>query len=74
VDLRIPAAQFRDVRIEARLIEPAEHLVELPAEEQAYPWHGQLLEFHRLAKNASEDLGRFGIGQFAARDFGALLP
>src|SRR6266567_2841575 len=69
LNLGVFAPQFRDVCLEARLVEPAEHLVELLAEEKANHRHGELLEFHGLAQNSTEDLGGFGIGQLASGDF-----
>ena len=58
LNLGVFAPRFQDVCLEARLVEPAEHLVELLAEEKANHRHGELLEFHGLAQNSTEDLLR----------------
>jgi hypothetical protein len=49
VNFRVAATETGNIRLEAGLIEPAEHLIELFAEEKPHHRHGKLLEFHRPA-------------------------
>src|SRR5262245_47890032 len=66
MNLGVSATKAGDVSLKARFIEPAEHLVELFAQEKAHHRQRKLLEFHRLAQNPTEDLGGLGIGQLAS--------
>src|SRR5262245_6147075 len=66
--LRIASAKSVDVGLEPRGIEPAEHLVELLAEDEAHDRQRQALERDLLAKHAAENLGCLEIGKLAAGD------
>src|SRR5439155_10345586 len=64
----VSATKLGNVCLEAGLVEPAEHLVELFAQHEPNEQHWQLAKPHRFAQNAAENLGGFGIGQRAAGD------
>jgi hypothetical protein len=59
MDFRVAPAEAVEVGLEARMIEPAKHLVELLAEEKANDRKWQSLKFHFLAEHAAKDLGRW---------------
>src|SRR5262249_34861774 len=61
----VEAPQTGDVGLEARLVEPAKHLVELPAQEEPHEQHRQFPEVHRPAEDTTEDLRRLRISQLA---------
>jgi hypothetical protein len=62
VNFRVAATETGNIGLEADLIEPAEHLIELFAQEKLHHRHGKLLGFHRPAQNTAENLCCFGIG------------
>src|SRR5260370_16484872 len=64
--LGVAATQFRNVRLESFLIEPAVHLIVLFAQNALNHRHGKLLKLDWLAKDTTEDFGSLGIGQFAS--------
>src|SRR5215472_8265208 len=66
--LRIAATQFRDVRLEPRLVEPAVHLIVLFTQNASNHRQGKLLKLDRLAQDTTEDCSRLGIRQFASCD------
>jgi len=68
VDLRVGSTKTGYISFKSRFIEPAEHHVKLFAQDEPNKGQGQLLKLHGLTQDATEDLGRLGIGQFAARD------
>src|SRR5215510_10510165 len=66
MNLGIAATKLSDVRLITRIIEPAEHLVELFAEKEPHHRHGKPLKLHRLAENTTENLSGLGICQLAS--------
>src|SRR5215831_12926328 len=68
LNLGVSPTKLRDVCLKARFIEPAEHLVELLAQEKPNRQHGQLLEFHGFAEDPTKYLRGLRIGQLAPRD------
>src|SRR5262245_17957290 len=64
-DFGIAPAQARDVRLESRFVEPSEHLVELPAEEEPDHRQGQPAKLYGLAEDPAEDFRGLQVGQFA---------
>ena len=64
--LGVAATQFRDVRLEPFLIEPAVHLIVLFAQDASNHRHGKLLKLDRLAQDTTEDFSSLGIGQLAS--------
>ena len=64
--LGVPATKASDVRLKARRIEPAKHLVELFAQNEPNHWHGKFPKLHWLAKDTTENLRSLGVSQLAS--------
>src|SRR6516162_6491197 len=61
----VEATQSVNICLEARFVEPAEHLVKLPAQKEPDKQHGHFPETHRPSEDTTKNLRRFRIGQFA---------
>ena len=69
VNFRIAATESRNIRLEARLIEPTEHQIELLAQDESHEGQRKFLKFHGLAQHPAEDLRSFEIRQLASGNF-----
>src|SRR2546429_3102729 len=71
-DLRVVAAKRRNVRLEARFVEPLEHLMELLAQHDAREEERQPAELDRSSHHAAKGRRDGGIGELVASDFDRL--
>ena len=72
MNFRISAAERRNVGFKAGLIEPAEHLIELFAEEKAHQRHGQLLKLDALTQPSAR--ARRSVREFSMNAAGRKSP
>src|SRR5712692_6592492 len=66
MNLRVLATKARNVSLEALVIEPAEHLIELLAQNESNDRHGKLFKLHWLSQDTAENFRGLGIGQLAS--------
>ena len=66
--LGVSAAKVAYVRLKTLLIEPAEHLIEFLAQQEANRQHGKLLKLDWPVEDTTKDLGSFEIGKLASCD------
>src|SRR5215469_10275986 len=67
MDLRIRSPQSRNIRLEARFIEPAKHPIEFVAQHNPDERQREFLKFYGFSEDTAEDLGGLDIRQFASR-------
>jgi hypothetical protein len=63
MDLRICPAQSSNIRLVACFVEPSEHRIELPTQDQPNNGQGKSLEFHALAEDETRSAGKWIRGE-----------